>query len=51
VDVRLNSGGAPRVLDVNPNPETGPEVGIYRAVLEAGWTWKQFVEAQLAWAR
>ena len=51
VDVRLNSGGAPRVLDVNPNPETGPEVGIHRAVLEAGWTWKQFVEAQLAWAR
>jgi D-alanine-D-alanine ligase len=51
VDVRLDSGGAPRVLDVNPNPETGPEVGIHRAVLEAGWTWKQFVEAQLAWAR
>jgi D-alanine-D-alanine ligase len=50
VDVRLDAAGEPKVLDVNPNPETAPEVGIYRAVLEAGWTWKQFVQAQLTWA-
>jgi D-alanine-D-alanine ligase len=50
VDVRLDATGEPKVLDVNPNPETAPEVGIYRAVLEAGWTWKQFVQAQLTWA-
>jgi D-alanine-D-alanine ligase len=50
VDVRLDAVGEPKVLDVNPNPETAPNVGIYRAVLEAGWTWKQFVQAQLTWA-
>jgi D-alanine-D-alanine ligase len=50
IDVRLDAGGQPRVLDVNPNPEIGPEVGIHRAVLEAGWTWPRFVNAQLAWA-
>ena len=50
IDVRLDAAGHPRVLDVNPNPEIGPEVGIHRAVLEAGWTWPRFVNAQLAWA-
>ena len=50
IDVRLDSEGRPRVLDVNPNPEIGPDVGIHRAVLEAGWTWPRFVHAQLAWA-
>jgi len=49
-DVRLDAEGNPKVLDVNPNPETGPDVGIYRALVEAGWTWKRFVEAQIAWA-
>jgi D-alanine-D-alanine ligase len=49
IDVRLDADGQPRVLDVNPNPEIGPEVGIHRAVLEAGWTWERFVNAQLAW--
>lgn len=50
VDVRLDRNGRPKVLDVNPNPEMGPEVGIYRAVVEAGWTWDRFVRAQLSWA-
>jgi D-alanine-D-alanine ligase len=50
IDVRLDAAGHPKVLDVNPNPEIGPEVGIHRAVLEAGWTWPRFVNAQLAWA-
>jgi D-alanine-D-alanine ligase len=50
IDVRLDAAGRPHVLDVNPNPEIGPEVGIHRAVLEAGWTWPRFVNAQLAWA-
>src|SRR5262245_34013478 len=50
IDVRLDAEGRPCVIDVNPNPEIGPEVGIHRAVLEAGWTWPQFVNAQLAWA-
>ena len=50
VDLRLDEAGAPRVLDVNPNPELGPGVGICRAVQEAGWTWERFVRQQVEWA-
>lgn len=50
VDVRLDALGQPRVLDVNPNPELAPGVGIHRAVTEAGWTWERFVRQQVAWA-
>ena len=50
VDVRLDSESRPCVLDVNPNPELAPGVGIHRAVTEAGWTWERFVRQQLAWA-
>jgi D-alanine-D-alanine ligase len=50
VDVRLDGGGNPFVLDVNPNPELGPGVGICRAVQEAGWTWERFVRQLIAWA-
>jgi len=50
VDIRLDEAGAPRVLDVNPNPELGPGVGICRAVREAGWTWQRFVRQQVEWA-
>ena len=42
---------SPWVLDVNPNPELSPEVGICRAVKEARWTWERFVAAQIEWAR
>jgi D-alanine-D-alanine ligase len=51
VDVRCDAEGTPRVLDVNPNSELGPEVGICRAVQEAGWTWQAFVRRQVEWAR
>ncbi|HEY2787326.1 MAG TPA: hypothetical protein VGJ05_20380 [Fimbriiglobus sp.] len=50
LDLRLDEAGIPRVLDVNPNPEMAPEVGIHRAVVEAGWTWEQFVREQVEWA-
>ena len=40
VDIRCNVQGVPLVLDVNPNAELGPGVGICRAVQEAGWTWE-----------
>ena len=50
VDVRLDSAGAPRVLDVNPNPELAPCVGMHRAVTEAGWSWERFIRQQVAWA-
>ena len=51
VDIRCNAQGTPLVLDVNPNPELGPGVGICRAVQEAGWTWECFVRRQVEWAR
>ncbi|HEY3655811.1 MAG TPA: ATP-grasp domain-containing protein [Steroidobacteraceae bacterium] len=50
VDIRLNSAGLPFVIDVNPNPELGPGVGMCRAVQEAGWTWEGFVRHQIEWA-
>jgi D-alanine-D-alanine ligase len=50
VDVRLDGEGTPRVIDVNANPELSPEVGMHRAVTEAGWTWEQFVRCQIEWA-
>ncbi|HMF56036.1 MAG TPA: ATP-grasp domain-containing protein [Pyrinomonadaceae bacterium] len=50
VDVRLDSDHVPRVIDVNPNPELSPGVGIHRAALEAGWSWQKFVRRQIEWA-
>ena len=50
LDLRLDESGVPRVLDVNPNPEVSPEVGMHRAVVEAGWTWERFVRQQVDWA-
>lgn len=50
VDIRLDAAGRPFVLDVNPNPELGPGVGICRAAQEAGWTWERFVRQQVEWA-
>jgi len=50
VDIRLDADGNPRVLDVNPNPEIGPGVGICRAVEEAGWSFERFVRQQVEWA-
>lgn len=51
VDLRLDAGGDPRVLDVNPNPELAPGVGIHRAVTEAGWSWQRFVQRQIEWSQ
>jgi D-alanine-D-alanine ligase len=50
VDLRCDAAGRPYVLDVNPNPELGPGVGICRAVQEAGWSWKNLVHRQVEWA-
>ncbi len=51
VDLRLDSEGMPRVLDVNPNPDLGQGEGIHQAVIEAGWTWERFVRQQIEWAQ
>ena len=50
VDVRLDAAGDPHVLDVNPNMEMSPEVGICRAVQEAGWAWREFIASLVTWA-
>ncbi len=50
VDLRLDAKGRPCVLDVNPNPEISPEVGISRAVTEAGWSWPHFIGKLVEWA-
>jgi D-alanine-D-alanine ligase len=50
VDIRLDRAGCPRVLDVNPNPEMSPDVGISRAVKEAGWEWRDFIHKLVEWA-
>lgn len=50
VDLRLDRNGRPCVLDVNPNPEIAPEVGISRAVREAGWAWPDFIHKLVEWA-
>jgi D-alanine-D-alanine ligase len=50
VDVRLDAAGSPHVLDVNPNPDMSPGVGICRAVQEAGWQWPDFVRSVVDWA-
>jgi len=50
IDIRLDADENPFVLDINPNPELGPGVGICRAVQEAGWTWPQFLRQQVLWA-
>jgi D-alanine-D-alanine ligase len=50
IDVRLDQQGAPRVLDVNPNPAISPVMGICRAVQEAGWRWETFVTKLVEWA-
>jgi D-alanine-D-alanine ligase len=51
MDVRLDEAGLPRVLDVNPNPEMSPDVGMHRAVTEAGWSWDHFIQQQVEWAQ
>ena len=50
LDVRLDACGVPRVLDVNPNADVTPGMGMHRAVTEAGWSWEHFVRQQIEWA-
>lgn len=50
VDMRLDSDGRPRVLEVNPNPDITPGYGVARQARAAGMTYTQFIEKVVALA-
>ncbi|MBI5489560.1 MAG: D-alanine--D-alanine ligase [Deltaproteobacteria bacterium] len=51
VDVRLDSRGRPFVLEVNANPDLGPEAGLARAWSRAGGDWPGLLVHILSLAR
>ena len=51
VDMRLDAGNLPCVIDVNPNAALNAEGRVYRAAESVGWTWERFVRQQIEWAR
>lgn len=43
VDLRLDAGGEPRILEVNPNPDLGPSAGLARMIRTNGLEYDAFI--------
>ena len=53
IDLRVDAGGTPWVIDVNPNPDISPDAVVARAATVAGMSYPQLIDAitQSAWKR
>ncbi|MBN1424927.1 ATP-grasp domain-containing protein [Candidatus Fermentibacteria bacterium] len=53
IDIRLDGGGTPHVLDVNPNPDISRVAGMALAVTQSGMSYEEFVDSvvEAAWNR
>jgi D-alanine-D-alanine ligase len=53
IDLRVDAGGAPWVIDVNPNPDISPDAGVARSARLAGMSYPQLIAriAEIAYAR
>ena len=53
VDLRVDAGGTPWVIDVNPNCDISPDAGVARAAASAGWDFPTLIStiAELALRR
>ena len=43
IDLRVDAGGTPWVIDVNPNPDISPDAGVARAARLAGMSYPQLI--------
>jgi len=43
IDLRVDAGGTPWVIDINPNPDISPDAGVTRAARIAGMSYPQLI--------